>query len=59
MDEVRADPARAPLVQVDRFDLDARQATDARADRHAGAQRGLVISVRPASSSACPAASMP
>ena len=38
VDEVRGDPARPLLGQQQAFALDARQAADARADRHAGAQ---------------------
>ena len=61
VDEVRADPARPLLGQHQALALDPRQAADARADRarRRAACVASSISVRPASSSACPAASRP
>ena len=45
VDEVGADPARAAFVQVDGFDLDPGKPADARADRHASANTGVLVHV--------------
>ena len=45
VDEVRGDPARPLFVQVDEFDLDPRQAADARTDRHPARMRVFLVHV--------------